>query len=578
MNPHLIQTFPLDSITLQLFYSCHSGDFNAVQAAVAGGAQINASDLRRITPLKIACAEGHAKIVRYLVALGADVNASDDIQQSPLHLLCGHDDPDTVEYLLKHRANVMVYDQHGRTPLYIACEQKQEKIAALFLAFGANVNTPDELGRTPLHIATQTNNFTLMRLLFEYRADPNIPRFNGQTPLHHACSQANSQLINMLLDNGADYRAVDVFGRLALQFALDNYLDTDPTLNQLPATIRHLLFLHTDAEIAALRQQYAAGQAPSVLNDFVIINTAITQFNAIDQPDLLIRVLRTAHVGFFAAAKTTQLFIANTAIPFDLQIKIAFEQVRNDEYAARRFLKAAWLYGIDIENDADFTPLQTAARHNLLKIADWHIFNGVFIDESDDRGNTPLHWACRRGHLEMAMKLLANGSDVDAQDNRDTTPLHLACLYNRRKIALLLIAHGANLQLRDADGLSALHHTCLFGRTRLDIALLLIAHGADKMVEDRYHKSPLRNALDDMARYPYLGKDLFSYFMVLQALLTLDQLQRLAAQYAPDPCSALLVDLIHSRQVIDRHIAYEETDSDSDTDIYFDANSAYALR
>lgn len=42
----------------------------------------------------------------------------------------------------------------------------------------------------------------------------------GQTPLHWASKRGNKEIVDFLIKKGADFDAVDVLGRSALQFAV----------------------------------------------------------------------------------------------------------------------------------------------------------------------------------------------------------------------------------------------------------------------------------------------------------------------------------------------------------------------
>ena len=62
-------------------YSIHvaaKGDIEAVKQHLAAGADVNAKDKIRGTPLHYAAAYGHKKIVELLIAAGADVNLQDE--------------------------------------------------------------------------------------------------------------------------------------------------------------------------------------------------------------------------------------------------------------------------------------------------------------------------------------------------------------------------------------------------------------------------------------------------------------------------------------------------------------------
>ena len=100
-----------------LLDAAEKGNIEAVKQHLAAGADVNAKDQRRWTPLHHAAYEGHKEIAELLIAEGADMNAKDKL---------------------------------GDTPLQVAAYQDHKEIAELFIANGADVNAKSDNGRTPL--------------------------------------------------------------------------------------------------------------------------------------------------------------------------------------------------------------------------------------------------------------------------------------------------------------------------------------------------------------------------------------------------------------------------------------------
>ena len=67
-----------------LFTAVHEESIQAVEQAIAAGADVNAKDDSNITPLLWAIDKSHKEIVELLITKGADVNFKDIAGQTPL--------------------------------------------------------------------------------------------------------------------------------------------------------------------------------------------------------------------------------------------------------------------------------------------------------------------------------------------------------------------------------------------------------------------------------------------------------------------------------------------------------------
>tara|TARA_Y100000758_G_C15720416_1_gene300716 strand:- start:26 stop:514 length:489 start_codon:yes stop_codon:yes gene_type:complete len=67
-----------------LFDAVHEESIQAVEQAIAAGADVNAKDDSNITPLLWAIDKSHKEIVELLITKGADVNFKDIAGQTPL--------------------------------------------------------------------------------------------------------------------------------------------------------------------------------------------------------------------------------------------------------------------------------------------------------------------------------------------------------------------------------------------------------------------------------------------------------------------------------------------------------------
>ena len=94
-------------------------------------------------------------VVEALLGWGANVNAENKMRRTPLHLAARVGNVEVVEALLVEGANVNAKDKSpGRTALHYAAQQDHKNVAELLLDFGADVNATDLLSRTPLYWAS----------------------------------------------------------------------------------------------------------------------------------------------------------------------------------------------------------------------------------------------------------------------------------------------------------------------------------------------------------------------------------------------------------------------------------------
>jgi len=232
-----------------LLWSAHWNDFETAALLLGAGADANAANDFRVTPLSEACTNansalvrlllksganpnttvatgetplmtcaksGAADAVRMLVEYGAAVNAKEPAaNQTALMWAAAERHPDVAKALIEAHADLQANTRQGFTALHFAARVGDLESVKLLLAAGVDVNllthstsvanrinnqlgigkTVGTIGYTPLLVAVVRGQVDLALYLLDHAADPNILAA-GYTPLHWASSQWESFTAN----------------------------------------------------------------------------------------------------------------------------------------------------------------------------------------------------------------------------------------------------------------------------------------------------------------------------------------------------------------------------------------------
>ena len=108
--------------------------------------------------------DGDIEAVKKHLAAGANVNALDSSRQTPLHHAVNLNKKETAEFLIAKGADLNAIDDAGWTPLHLAAFFGMNEIAKLLIAKGADVNVKNS-GKTPLDWAIKQNHTETADLL-----------------------------------------------------------------------------------------------------------------------------------------------------------------------------------------------------------------------------------------------------------------------------------------------------------------------------------------------------------------------------------------------------------------------------
>ena len=123
----------------------HSGDLEAAQILLEGGADPNIQPMNSERPLYTALKKGPPGLVQLLLNHRADPEARDDINETLLHTASIIGDPKVAQGLLKLKVDVNSRGYNGRTPLQLALRHNQEHIVRLLIQHGAEEDNPMQI-------------------------------------------------------------------------------------------------------------------------------------------------------------------------------------------------------------------------------------------------------------------------------------------------------------------------------------------------------------------------------------------------------------------------------------------------
>ena len=303
----------IDEEDSELYLKCavEEGDADAVELCLENGASVNCQfkdDL--YTPLHTACSSGSStgsmEVLEILLERGADCNACNKWRETPLLIAANNGHRLGVAALLKHGADPSLCSEAGWSALTFAAHKGYDDIVALLLRAGAPVNSrvSEDLS-TPLHKAcagAKPGHLASVKLLLDASADPHALNKWRETPLLTAANHGQPGAVEVLLSSGADpckctdtgwsplsiaaYKGHDDVVRLLLEEGAPTEED-DPTLSALlqaatkglPDTVELLLRHGADHTVTTKKGDTAL----SILVEQNLIDAAVemvTNYNA----------------------------------------------------------------------------------------------------------------------------------------------------------------------------------------------------------------------------------------------------------------------------------------------------------
>ncbi|RZF44246.1 hypothetical protein LSTR_LSTR003886 [Laodelphax striatellus] len=166
---------------------------------------LQSCDVQKMTPLHCAAMFDRAEIVQFLIQEGADINAMDKERRSPLLLAASRGGWRTVLALIRLKANIHLKDFNHRNILHLVVMNggRLDEFATEVIKAQSTedlqelLNEKDNMGCSPLHFASREGHTRVVQLLLNRGALLHRDH-NGRNPLHLAAMCGYTQTIELL--------------------------------------------------------------------------------------------------------------------------------------------------------------------------------------------------------------------------------------------------------------------------------------------------------------------------------------------------------------------------------------------
>src|SRR5271168_1450866 len=139
-----------------LLWLAHWNDLETANLLLAAGADPNAANEFRMTPLTEACTNGNAVLVRALLKSGANPNTAVATGEPPLMTCAKTGSADAVRMLVEYGAAVNAKEPtQNQTALMWAAAQRHADVVKAFIDAHADLTANTKQGFTPIHFAAR---------------------------------------------------------------------------------------------------------------------------------------------------------------------------------------------------------------------------------------------------------------------------------------------------------------------------------------------------------------------------------------------------------------------------------------
>lgn len=191
-----------------------AGDFPLVEAAKNQDQQQIRTLLSRRADVNVRSNDGSTALLwvahwndvetaDLLLRAGADPNAANEFRMTPLSQACVNASASLVELLLKAGANPNTPIGTGETPLMTCAKTGSAKAVRMLIDHDASINAKEPVQhQTALMWAAAERHPDVMKMLIDAKADLQAHTRNGFTALHFAAREGDQETVRLLLAAG----------------------------------------------------------------------------------------------------------------------------------------------------------------------------------------------------------------------------------------------------------------------------------------------------------------------------------------------------------------------------------------
>ena len=435
--------------------AAHEGHLDIVRCLVESGADVNARNRRKSTPIMATFEYGHLSIITYLVNKGAFVDLQDTDGITALHIAAEIGHLKTVSQLLTLGASQLPNNQ-GLTPLLYACDKGSIEIVEYLIkrpecTKEQRIDALELLGATIANSGDNVKAFRYMKRGMEERyedlAHPLLKK--KMEPVEAYQNRKESQTLEELALLEGDDHAIGLEGLIIRERILgsDN-----------PAILYEIRF--RGAVLADSGQyEFCLGLWQRAMEKSMNNNVSIIKHleNYTHVCGKMVQKRKALRPNFIEDAFEL-LVAASEKRTEKLQEGHESEEQEKTLYYALYLLMIYTKVKVQNANMTDFLQrflrlnLSCSDGNTLLHLAAWH---ETPIKEDNVRS------VCKLPCVETMKLILHAGCDVNAVNTEGNTPLHLAVKYKPaepedveilREMLLLLLDIGADPKLENKNG------------------------------------------------------------------------------------------------------------------------------
>jgi uncharacterized protein len=400
--------------TTALHWAVERDDVELAELLLTAGARVNARTREGVTPLQLAAINGNAGILGRLIKSGADPNAPlTPAGDTALMLAARTGKTDAIRVLIEARADVNAKESWGgTTALMWAVAEGHADAARLLIAAGADVNARSHFvaaangrgfeGRTPsasrtdekveefasgwltsLMFAARDGGLELTRILVRAGADVDAVAGDGKTALALAIFNGNYDVASFLVDSNADVNKADAQRFTPLFWAVDR---------RNMETAPNFPWMVTVDPMPLIHRLLDAGATPNAL----VNNTPRGRMRE-GSPRIVFAtaLMRAAFAGDLELVK---LLVERGADPAIVS--------RDGETMVSAAAGLAFIHGYH----------RGKPPEERLQVVQLFVQLGNDVNQADDYGITPLMAAGNYGDLAIIRYLIDAGADLGAHD------------------------------------------------------------------------------------------------------------------------------------------------------------------